>query len=230
MSISTSGFQNPSHELQQLLCKRGPDHIGEEKAQIDNENGLTYWLSLTSTVLALRGGLVTAQPFIDVQSGSVLCWNGEAWKVGRESLIGNDGQAVFDSLKRASSAQKHVSESTAAVLKVFQNISGPFAFVFFDQNHNQIYFGRDRLGRRSLLFNTDSHPSSMELASIADPTNGLWREVEADAVYQLSLSVGSDLNGSLFSTSVLPLLKHDWETPDSEALASLFISMDGTQY
>ena len=166
------------------------------------------------------------QPFIDVQSGSMLCWNGEAWKIGHESVVGNDGQAVFDSLITASFVQKHASDSTAAILKVLQLISGPFAFVFFDMNHNQIYFGRDRLGRRSLLYNTDSGPMSVEFASISDPTNGSWKEVEADAVYQLSFTIGSASNGlqgsadSLLSTKMLPLSKYAWETADSDGFVS----------
>ena len=229
-SVSACGFIEPSHGLKQLLCKRGPDHIGEQHAQIENEEGRQYSLSFTSTVLALRGGLVTAQPFIDLQSGSVMCWNGEAWNIGRESVVGNDGQAIFDLLIRASSAQKTVSESTAAILKVLRLISGPFAFVYLDMNHNQIYFGRDRLGRRSLLYNLDSGPMSMEFASVAEPTNGLWKEVEPEGVYQLSLSSRGALNGlqdsadSLLSTSALLLSKHLWESTDSPCLVSPLLS------
>jgi asparagine synthetase B (glutamine-hydrolysing) len=222
-SISTTGFQTPSEDLKQLLRNRGPDHIGEVQAHIHSNDGLSYWVSLMSTVLALRGGHVIAQPFTDISSGSALCWNGEAWKIGSEPVAGNDGEVIFDLLLKASSAQKSVSESIRAVLKVLQSISGPFAFVFFDKLHNQIYYGRDRLGRRSLLLKDNDHATSLELSSIAEPSSGPWKEVEADAVYQLTCSNERLVSEPGHSTN--PLLsrvkKHTWEVLDYESAVSM---------
>jgi asparagine synthetase B (glutamine-hydrolysing) len=223
-SISTRGFLFPSHDLKYLLCNRGPDHLGEAQAQIRAKYGATYWISFISTVLALRGGHITRQPFVDLESGSALCWNGEAWKVGPRPVVGNDGQAVFDLLIKASSSHNLGPDSTAAVLKVIQNISGPFTFVYLDKTHDQIYFGRDRLGRRSLLYNTDGPPTSMEFASVEDPARGTWKEVDADAIYMLSFRDGyamplaQDRNNTLLSTSMVPLYKHPWAASDSKSL------------
>ena len=197
-----------------LLCNRGPDHLGEAQAKIEKDGG-TSWLSFTSTVLALRGGHVQVQPFIDRQTSSVLCWNGEAWRIDSELVVGNDGQRIFERLMQASSQK--LSESNTAVLDVLRNISGPFAFIFLDKIHGQIYFGRDRLGRRSLLYNTESHPSCMEFASTSDHGSSSWKEVEADAIYQLSSSDDRDPKHSddhLSATSLLPLQRHAW-TPGS---------------
>src|SRR4051794_31814609 len=104
-AISRTGFQAPKEDLKRLLCNRGPDHTGDQLARIDAQDGTSYWITLMSTVLALRGGHVTAQPFLDASSGSALCWNGEAWKIGPDPVIGNDGQAVFNLLIQASSSQ-----------------------------------------------------------------------------------------------------------------------------
>jgi asparagine synthetase B (glutamine-hydrolysing) len=214
-SISTRGFQIPSPGLKHLLCKRGPDHVGEVQAEIEDD-GLTYYLSFTSTVLALRGGHVTAQPFIDPQSGSVLCWNGEAWKIGPETVAGNDGQKVFAALLGASTTQGIGSESTSKVVETLNSISGPFAFVFFDNIHKQLFFGRDRLGRRSLLHNSLDDSKSIEFSSTADPARGLWEEVEADAIYVLSCrkeDAGKEVHRSdpgLISASILPLHRYAW--------------------
>ena len=235
-SISTKSFQRPSHDLKRLLCNRGPDHVGTCQAQIDSEDGPTYFLSFTSTVLALRGDHITLQPFQDLSSGSVLCWNGEAWRIGSQAVVGNDGQAVFDLLIEASSSHKLASESTAAVLRVLQSISGPFTFVYLDKMHGKVYFGRDRLGRRSLLYNSDVSPASMEFASLANPTAGMWEEVEADAIYFVSFSDGDTLKGSkiekksLYSASILPVHKHIWETLAPDSSVSTVLSMSKMQF
>jgi asparagine synthetase B (glutamine-hydrolysing) len=171
----------------------------------------------------LRGGHVIAQPFTDISSGSALCWNGEAWKIGSDPVAGNDGEAIFDLLLKASSPQKPASESIRDVLKVLQSISGPFAFVFLDKLHSQIYYGRDRLGRRSLLLKDNGHATSLELSSIAEPASGPWKEVEADAVYQLTCS--DDHLMSEARPPINPLLsrvrKHTWNVLDDESAVSI---------
>jgi asparagine synthetase B (glutamine-hydrolysing) len=176
-----------------------------------------------STVLALRGGHVVAQPFTDISSGSALCWNGEAWKIGSEPVAGNDGEAIFDLLLEASSAEKPVSESVRAVLKVLQSISGPFAFVFLDKLHSQIYYGRDRLGRRSLLLKDNDHATSLELSSTAEPASGPWKEVEADAVYQLTHSDADFMSepGHLTIPPLSRVKKHTWDVLDHESSVSM---------
>jgi asparagine synthetase B (glutamine-hydrolysing) len=218
-SISTHALRGPvpSEAAKQLLCKRGPDHIGESHKYIELKDDRPCWISLFSTVLALRGSHITEQPYICASSGSSLCWNGEAWSIGQDTVVGNDGQAIFDLLIGASSAQS-TSEASAAIIKVVQSIAGPFAFVFVDKVHGQVYFGRDRLGRRSLLYKTDGSPACLELASIADPSSGCWSEVEADAIYQLSYSERNSKDGSdsldlrtrLLPNAVGPVKMHLW--------------------
>ncbi|TVY46123.1 Asparagine synthetase domain-containing protein [Lachnellula subtilissima] len=220
-SISRRVFEAAGDELKKLLCRRGPDHVGESKAIVECDDGTSYYASFTSTVLALRGGQTTAQPFRS--PNSALCWNGEAWNVDTYPVLENDGQVIFDLLLEASSPQLSATESVAAVLTVLRSISGPFAFVYLDKTHNALYFGRDRLGRRSLLYNADRSPESMELSSTGDPTSGTWKEVEADGVYHLSFTnsqpaiENQGLEGSIFSESILPLRRYIWEMPDFES-------------
>ncbi|KUJ20327.1 uncharacterized protein LY89DRAFT_440735 [Mollisia scopiformis] len=214
-SISTQIFRAPNELLKQLLCNRGPDHIGEAQARVDGKGGTSFWISLVSTVLALRGGHVTAQPFLDPSSNSALCWNGEAWKIGLDTISGNDGQAVFDLLIKASSDHVSAPDSTAAVLRVLRSISGPFAFVYLDTYHNQLFFGRDRLGRRSLLHRSDDD-TNVQFSSIADTTSGPWQEVEADAVYRYSLDTVNSREKHKtssydpFQASFAAIHKHVW--------------------
>lgn len=175
-----------------------------------------------STVLALRGGHVTAQPFLDASSGSALCWNGEAWKIGLDLVTGNDGQAVFDLLIQASSSQTLPADAVSAILKVLHSISGPFAFVFLDRTHNQMFFGRDRLGRRSLVFKNNVDLGVLELSSIPGD-NGSWEEVEADAIYQLSYGSSSSNSEDLAEdsiTAIAPVCKHPWAASEANVSVS----------
>ncbi|EMR81771.1 hypothetical protein ACHAPC_003592 [Botrytis cinerea] len=239
-SISTRGLQTPSHALKHSLCDRGPDHTGLSQSNYTSSDGTQYFLSFLSTVLALRGDHITPQPFggsigVDASttnSGSILCWNGEAWKVGGELVNGNDGQVIYEMLVKAVSTTTSASDATLAVAKSLQSISGPFAFVFWDSFHGSIYCGRDRLGRRSLLYNVDNGsgdlgPSgSIELASTADPARGDWKEIEADGIYKFScvdknkfpLST-SDSQDNFLSRSLLPYQKFDWEDPEADSSA-----------
>jgi asparagine synthetase B (glutamine-hydrolysing) len=216
-SISTECFRTPSKDLHILLCNRGPDHTGSIQTEAKTDDGeSSYFLSFTSTVLALRGGHVIPQPLVDAQTGSVLCWNGEAWGIGSEAITGNDGQFIFDALKKAASAQADPvgsGGSAAAVLKVINSIFGPFAFVFLDSIHKQLYFSRDRLGRRSLLYNKT--PTSIEFSSASDPEQGDWKEVEADGVYVLSYSEkppgeGLRVSDDMFVSSMMPIHRYRW--------------------
>lgn len=221
--ISRAGPQRPSQALQDRLYKRGPDHVGRAELQRGSysDGDDSAWLSFTSTVLALRGGHITQQPFYDHVTESVLCWNGEAWKIKGEVLTGNDGQAVYDLLCRASQSTSSRSEAIAAVLEAVKSISGPFAFVYHDKAHSLVYFSRDRLGRRSLLYDYEDIPDVLQLASIAEPTGGSWQEVEADAIYVLDLSgsVSSPntilVEDSEISKSGFPIFKSLWSTADT---------------
>lgn len=177
--VSRDGFQSLPQDVKTCLCNRGPDHLGEVRFQTPGDSSV--FLTLTSTVLALRGDHVTQQPFRDASSGSVLCWNGEAWKIAGERVQGNDGEAIFALLTAASSR----SAEEDAVLDVLRSIEGPFAFVYFDATSSRLFYGRDRLGRRSLLLNGEG---DIRLSSIAESTSSAWSEVEADGIYVVDLA------------------------------------------
>lgn len=214
VSLYRNAYQKPNDRLAELLHNRGPDYVGYEQSRID-ANGTQYYMSFTSSVLALRGGKISPQPFKDNKTGSIFCWNGEAWKLDGEYLRGNDGKVIFDLLMRASHTLVD-SEATKAILRVLDKISGPFALVFLDQIHKTLYFGRDRLGRRSLLTRDGLDNFLLEICSVSDPINGPWVEVEADGIYQLPLTdeppsppcLSSDL--SYISKSLSQLRRHNW--------------------
>ncbi|SZF04780.1 unnamed protein product [Blumeria hordei] len=216
VSIAESEYIKPGKELEKLLRNRGTDYSGFKEVQIEANNGKSYNLCFTSTVLALRGNDINRQPFFDTSSGSVLCWNGEAWKIGQKCVTGNDGKALFALLLSASSTESS-SKASAAVREVISSISGPFAYVFFDKLHQQLYFGRDRIGRRSLLRSEFVDRDLLLLSSVADPTIRPWEEIDASGIYQLSFveHVVSPVT-SHHSNPFYHICKHQWTTNDDQ--------------
>lgn len=212
LAISTITTKPLDQASSRRLCNRGPDSLGQVDTSAEPSTSTCgpTWLSFTSTVLSLRGDSVTEQPFLDADTGSVFCWNGEAWKIQGQAVFGNDGAAIFSRLAKASSPSSPAPE--AAVLEVFQSIEGPFAFVYLDKPAKKIYYGRDRLGRRSLLMLRDESCDSLVITSVATATAPGWTEVEADGIYVIDLSSHSHVDGLVgppFSTT-----RHDW-APDS---------------
>ena len=202
ISCSQKEHEAPSEKLLDDLKKRGPDHVGIKPRTASLENTTRYmsryhiWhLNFVSTVLSLRGDCIVRQPLEDPKSGCLLCWNGEAWKINNKIVKGNDAEAVFSLLLNA--AQPYSTDvnnefysddqCVQNIFKAIASIAGPFAFVFLDAKSNRIFYGRDALGRRSLL-SKSYEAGSFAIASVSDATeNDGWIEVEADGINMLHL-------------------------------------------
>jgi asparagine synthetase B (glutamine-hydrolysing) len=206
--LSSSSPHAPSHELTARLRNRGPDHLGSIVAHVGPG---AQTLTCTSTVLTLRGDRVTAQPFYDSQTGSVLCWNGEAWRIAGREVEGNDGEAIFGLLAEAS-ASGAAPDARGAILDALRSIEGPFAFVYFDKPSQTLFFGRDRLGRRSLVFYQDEASGIFILSSVSESCDPAWKEVELDGIYYLPLGATS---GTSFAFS-----RNDWQADSQGDLVS----------
>lgn len=185
--ISVSQPEEIAADLRRCLCNRGPDHITTHETRLANgvaDGAPETHLAFTSSVLALRGDHIAQQPFVDPETGSVFCWNGEAWKIRHHDVSGNDGEAIAALLNEA--VRRDLKERKPAVLQVLRSIDGPFAFVFFDKSSGKVYYGRDRLGRRSMVIREGGR--CVVLSSITDAADPQWREVEADGIYVLDVA------------------------------------------
>lgn len=201
VSLSAESRSIPP-DIHNYLCNRGPDHIGKVERRVSNATSSDpKILTFTSTVLALRGDHIATQPLASESIGSVLCWNGEAWRIGGQQIQGNDAEAIFDILTEASASSNRLD----AMLQVFRSIEGPFAFAYFDKPSGTLFFGRDRLGRRSLMIGGDRSTSDLTICSIAEARDPSWREVEADGIYATNLSQTPSS-----SSSSLQFAKHSW--------------------
>ncbi|KAI1753918.1 asparagine synthase-domain-containing protein [Xylaria castorea] len=217
-TLTTSSQSGLTSELKQSLINRGPDHFGQVQRELPCTN-LSHQLRLyfTSTVLALRGDHVAKQPLEeDTGIGSVLCWNGEAWRINGQPVYGNDGEAVFSMLQSPASSPSQARE--AHVVDVLRSIEGPFAFVYYDSAAGRVYYGRDRLGRRSLLIKSSSETDSITLSSIASvPTSG-WEEVSSDGIWSIDLKTYDGISSELSLQGLVT--KHVWLQSSTDDMVS----------
>ncbi|KAK7510970.1 asparagine synthase-domain-containing protein [Phyllosticta citriasiana] len=173
-SLSRHDPIHPDPTIAALLRNRGPDSQQTLERSVNQCH-----LVLHATVLALRGTSIVSQPLLDRDSGSVLCWNGEAWEIDRQPVLGNDSEAVLGLFVDAC---RHQTTIASAISRV----RGPYAFVFYDAPRRRLYFGRDCLGRRSLLCSEKA--GSMILSSICDyKVSDQWHEVEANGIFFVDL-------------------------------------------
>ncbi|CAO1637030.1 unnamed protein product [Parajaminaea phylloscopi] len=151
--------------LQSACSQRGPHHLGQVCVQTALKS-----LHLNASVLSLRGSGLTQQPIGSEDRRFVLSWNGQVYAFDRigpsAAAIGletaqtrldagdNDGQIVFDLLQEA--VEYHVAAGApdaveAALHDLTSSIEGEWAMLLLDTQTGMIYYGRDPLGRRSLL-------------------------------------------------------------------------------
>lgn len=181
----------PKLETKSLLIQRGPDSCQTHtvQRQVQSQDGvsapITLHLTFISTVLSLRGDHVYKQPLVDPATQSVLCWNGEAWKIANERVSGNDTELVFDRFLQAVTGD--ADQAITNLAGVVASMSGPFAFVFYDAVHGRVLFSRDCLGRRSLLRGLDED-GSLKICSLCDGSSSThFEEVGFEGVYMIDL-------------------------------------------
>jgi len=142
-----SAIQEATTVIEQSILRaispRGPDFQAQTTHRISVDSAdLDIEITFFASVLHLRGVTLTQQPIRAADTGSLLLWNGEVFDGLAVSNLKNDGQAVLKALE---------NRANQTVTNIFLSIEGPYAFVYYDAVSNQIWFGRDPLGRRSLM-------------------------------------------------------------------------------
>ncbi len=208
-SIGLQGFLGPSAPTEQELRRRGPDCYNKHELEA-TVDGNAVFITCASSVLSLRGHEIASQPLKDPNSSSFLCWNGEAWKIGSHTVEGSDSARIFELFVQTVSRDQHIS-GCGPVINAISQIAGPYAFVFYDSYHERVYFGRDCLGRRSLMRRSDIN-GSLIVASVrgrlTEEDVEEWLEVEADGIYYVDLhdAVSKGLSGSSSCIAHVPLV------------------------
>ena len=200
-TLSSSYPIYPSDGILAHLKKRGPDSLERVSSVIspETEGGQrTWWLTAVSSVLSIRGASVVNQPITDPLglSESFLSWNGEAWRFDGKQLEIHDTDFVYRQLRAAAELPRDHRQpdsscpapATQAILNVLSKISGPYAFIFYDSVNRLVFYGRDVLGRRSLLIRWSSC-HAIEISSVCgEHFNDGWVEVDAGGIYVLDLA------------------------------------------
>jgi len=113
---------------------------------------------LVASLLQLRGA-ADEPPLRRADDGSLLCFNGEVF----------GGLDVPDGLNDGAALLRALTTAGAAVPAVLSSVRGPWALAFWHAPLRTLYFGRDVLGRRSLLLQRTQpgRGGSLVLASTA---------------------------------------------------------------
>eukprot|EP00803_Ostreobium_quekettii_P010644 evm.model.scf_78.13 EVM.evm.TU.scf_78.13 scf_78:150143-155524(-) len=162
-----------SRDFLTSLQARGPDSCGVEKISL----GTNCELELTGCLLHIRGQSPCPLPLRDVQ-GNVLLFNGE----------------VFDGLDVASEESDtfRLAEALRAcdddVPSLLSRLRGPWSLIYWQQARKRLWFGRDGVGRRSLLLHRSCGRSDPFILTSVVP--------EQQSSVQNANSEGPSLSGS----------------------------------
>ncbi|KAJ3230761.1 Asparagine synthetase domain-containing protein 1 [Chytriomyces hyalinus] len=137
-------------------------------------------MSVFSSVLHLRGPRLVPQPVTRTHvqgtrlSHSFLCWNGELFADSNDSSAMNVpvGSSDTEILAQTLFDESVASTFKTNLLHTLSRLRGPWAILVFDAPSSTLYFGRDFLGRRSLLAHfPDQVDPSFYISSVSAGTN-----------------------------------------------------------
>ena len=184
----------PHADRREAVKRRGPDL--DEVIEISDSK---FHMSVLSSVLQIQGNRICSQPITSEKTQSFLCWNGEY--LNHEDREISDTELIFRML-----------ENTHSPVHCLNSVQGPFSFVFYDSRCHSLWFGKDKVGRRSLLVGSNTDGSELVISSTYIP-----RGIEIPAgrgIYRIDLdSVSVEF--------------HEWETPVA-FLANKFLSSRST--
>ena len=170
------------------LQRRGPDAQGE--LVVGGLHTCGFELRLSGAVLHMRGATCQPQP-VQTDAGDALLWNGEIFGGAIEVTEGEGDTAKL--------LAALVGATEPDVPALMGSIHGPWAFAYWHAASRTLWYGRDGLGRRSLLRaeargGTDvSACSALLLCSVAEPLQPLlpsgplepapeWEELPANGL------------------------------------------------
>ncbi len=206
--------------LQATIAPRGPDGQGRLQVALDDPK---LSLVLLASVLHMRGPTVCPQPAVDAATGNVLLWNGEIFGGGfggEGDGVATPGPALGDTeavLQALGAWPRRGKDISAHVVHTLAGVQGPWAMAFYHQATQTLHFGRDRLGRRSLVMRAAPQREWLAVCSSAtseeeDGGGGAWTEVKVEGLWRLDLSF-ADTSG-LPAPQLVPWAPCVFNAPD----------------
>ena len=121
------------------------DHRGPDIAGFVSFTRNSFHFDFIGHVLHLRGchAKPTKQPVVDEKTKNVLLWNGEVFGGIHVAVEKNDTDVMFEELIQ--------SDDLNYIAGVFEKVQGPFSFLYWVDSRQELFFGKDQIGRRSLV-------------------------------------------------------------------------------
>ncbi|KAL8249843.1 hypothetical protein R6Q59_006711 [Mikania micrantha] len=214
--------------LRSLVEGEDPTKLSYLKNELILNNSLVGRALFVGATLQLRGVNPITQPLVD-KSGNILVYNGEVFGGIKLSNDNNDAEVLIESLSKCCNCLSHDHDGTCfpgkySVPEFLSKIKGPWTLIYWQESSKTIWFGRDALGRRSLLIHWPNiKDSRLMLSSVAPPfaTNEssdikyedeswkkhFWEELPC-AVYSLSTNASK-----MDENPVCEVKRHDWRDP-----------------
>ncbi|KNE66726.1 hypothetical protein AMAG_11224 [Allomyces macrogynus ATCC 38327] len=141
-------------------------------------------LQLIASVLHLRGEKMVEQPVRFHGTGDnelILCWNGEVYAgmgTGTDLAAQSDTAYLIRQLSEIDVCSRTAADFGAGIVALFEDLEAEFAMILFNARFKTLWYGRDCLGRRSLLHHHAADTlalSSVHLPGCPEvPVGGLW--------------------------------------------------------
>ncbi|KAI8828651.1 asparagine synthase-domain-containing protein [Chytriomyces cf. hyalinus JEL632] len=211
MGVARANQEALWRQLRAAVAKRGPDWqremeysgesvgLGEHgkesrSSRTDGEEAFysthPFDMSVFSSVLHLRGPRLVPQPVIRTHvqgtssSHSFLCWNGELFADSNDPSAMNVPLGSSDTEILAHILFDVATGNTfkATLLGTLSRLRGPWAILVFDAPSSTLYFGRDFLGRRSMLAHfPDQVDPSFYISSVSAGTSVHRNAIQTNA-------------------------------------------------
>eukprot|EP00249_Psilotum_nudum_P008673 c21436_g1_i1 orf=198-2339(+) len=171
-----------SDKLDSVILSNRDCHI----SRCDDEGSFAV-LQFVGASLQLRGICPVFQPLQDIHN-NLLVYNGEVFGGLSVGLEENDAEKVMLALQNCCSCPCHTHHETVrncfcgseggfvnnhvTVAELLSRIRGPWALIYWQEKSKTLWFGRDILGRRSLLVHWPSQEDTRLLLSSVAPSLG----------------------------------------------------------
>lgn len=170
------------------IAGRGPDYLQYLSYPLTDG----YHIQQFSAILSLRQPFVK-QPIHVRDIDIVIQFNGELYN--KECIDSNDTKFITE---RVLSNINNGKSRHNSILQTISELEGEFAYVILDKSSNLVYFGRDFIGKRSLVYkllkNEEGKISEFITSSIAIPTitgESEYIECKSEEINILNIKSGS---------------------------------------
>lgn len=208
--------------LSRALAKRGPDLPMRSCASGGADGSTVTMHASVLHMRGREPSPQPARFLVSEELECTLCWNGEAYAYcdspgsdskGSDSnadvgvsvdqdmieLVDNheeesDTRVVIDLLKGSLSESMSAEKEHEAVSLALSCIHGEFAFILCvpRSNSTSIYFGRDCLGRRSLLVSRFDGVLALSSVSVDLSGTSAWTEIRPGTVFRIDMKSGEE--------------------------------------